>query len=493
MQTDASLVAAATAGDRAAFERLYTRYAAPLTGFVARQVGDRHLAEDIVQDCFLIAWRDLDRLRDPAAVRSWLYGIAYHRVLDEGRRPGPLPVAELPERADPAASPAAVAEQREAAGLVWAAAQGLEPRQRAVLELSVRAGLSSAEIGGVLGVGRAHASVLVHRTRSALGNAVRTLLVARQRGRCQQLDALVGGARRVLSARQRSSVDHHIRRCARCRRLGGLVGRSALLVAAYALADGLTDGLGGDGGGPATTPLALRTDPPGRPRARLVPVAAVALVLATGFATYALWPEPPGNAAAEPPAAAASTSVPVPVTSASAPVVTTSTPPPTTSSSPAPTTRPPSATTTTPATSATSAAAAKPSTSEDTAEEGQVLTMVNAERAKAGCQPLRADARLHAAALAHSQDMARRDFFDHVNPDGEHADARMARAGYSWSMWGENIAYGQPTAKDVMASWMNSPAHRDNILNCAFTDLGVAMVSNGSGRSPLWTQVFGTP
>ncbi|MGH3714127.1 MAG: RNA polymerase sigma factor [Micromonosporaceae bacterium] len=172
--------------DRARFERLYDQHAAALTGFVTRQIGDRHLAEDIVQESFLVAWRDFRKLRDRAAVRPWLYAIAYRRTMDQHRRPGPVPVGELPELADRAAeaSPSEIAEQREAASLVWAAAQGLEPRQRAVLELSVRHGMSTAEIAAVLRVGRAHAAVLVHRSRLALGTAVRALLVARRRGRC---------------------------------------------------------------------------------------------------------------------------------------------------------------------------------------------------------------------------------------------------------------------------------------------------------------------
>ncbi|MFD6247643.1 CAP domain-containing protein [Streptomyces roseolus] len=118
----------------------------------------------------------------------------------------------------------------------------------------------------------------------------------------------------------------------------------------------------------------------------------------------------------------------------------------------------------------------------------QVLSLVNAERAKAGCGPLTANATLARAAQAHSDDMAARDFFDHTNPDGAGPGDRVTAAGYPWSTYGENIAMGQRTPEQVMEAWMNSPGHRANILNCDFKELGVG-IHDGGG--PYWTQVFG--
>ncbi|GLX17241.1 sigma-70 family RNA polymerase sigma factor [Streptomyces lavendulae] len=120
---------------------------------------------------------------------------------------------------------------------------------------------------------------------------------------------------------------------------------------------------------------------------------------------------------------------------------------------------------------------------------GQVIALVNQERAAAGCGPLKEDAQLRSAAQGHSDDMARRDFFDHTNPDGADPGARTTAAGYRWSTYGENIAKGQQTAAAVMDSWMKSPGHRANILNCSFKDIGVG-IHTGSG-GPWWTQNFG--
>jgi uncharacterized protein YkwD len=123
--------------------------------------------------------------------------------------------------------------------------------------------------------------------------------------------------------------------------------------------------------------------------------------------------------------------------------------------------------------------------------EAQVLTLVNQERAKAGCQPLTADSRLATAARLHSEDMAARNFFDHTNPDGVTFDQRITKAGYRSSGAAENIAKRQTTPASVMEAWMNSPGHRANILNCGLKNLGVGVAYQG--RTPIWTQDFGSP
>jgi uncharacterized protein YkwD len=125
--------------------------------------------------------------------------------------------------------------------------------------------------------------------------------------------------------------------------------------------------------------------------------------------------------------------------------------------------------------------------------EAQVLALVNVERGKKpGCRPVTNDPRLAAVARAHSADMAERNYFDHTTPDGVDFATRITKAGYTWSTAGENIAAGQPDPASVMTSWMNSPGHRANILNCDFTNLGVGLAYD-SRRTPYWTQDFAAP
>ncbi|MBG0852228.1 CAP domain-containing protein [Streptomyces spinoverrucosus] len=126
--------------------------------------------------------------------------------------------------------------------------------------------------------------------------------------------------------------------------------------------------------------------------------------------------------------------------------------------------------------------------SPETAAEAEVLKLVNDERAKAGCSPLAANSALAELAGNYSEAMAEQGFFDHTDPSGRTPWDRAEAAGIS-NLGGENIARGQADAAAVMESWMNSPGHRANILNCDFKTLGVG-VHYGSG-GPWWTQNFG--
>ncbi|MFD3803719.1 CAP domain-containing protein [Streptomyces sp. NPDC058619] len=122
------------------------------------------------------------------------------------------------------------------------------------------------------------------------------------------------------------------------------------------------------------------------------------------------------------------------------------------------------------------------------AEEAAVVTLVNQARAQAGCGPVRANPPLAALAGAFSKDMAVRGFFDHTDPDGDTPWDRASQAGLS-GLGGENIARGQGDAASVMNSWMNSPGHKANILNCEFRTLGVG--AHVAAGGPWWTQDFG--
>jgi len=134
--------------------------------------------------------------------------------------------------------------------------------------------------------------------------------------------------------------------------------------------------------------------------------------------------------------------------------------------------------------------------------EHHVHDLVNAERAKARLSTLKTDDKLSAIARAHSEDMARRHFFAHVNPSGEDPTARGHRAGYECRKilgdrirvgLAENLYEASGTARDDLehksvAGWMNSPGHRANILekNYSRTGVGVAM----AGRDIYITQLF---
>lgn len=125
----------------------------------------------------------------------------------------------------------------------------------------------------------------------------------------------------------------------------------------------------------------------------------------------------------------------------------------------------------------------------DAAVEAAVIDLVNAERRRARCPEVHLDERLRRAARGHSADMAAHNEMSHEGSDGSSPWDRAQRAGYDAAL-SENVAVGYATAEAVMDGWMNSPGHRDNILNCEAraTGVGVARSANGT---PYWTQMFG--
>ncbi|MFF3730560.1 CAP domain-containing protein [Streptomyces sp. NPDC002476] len=147
-----------------------------------------------------------------------------------------------------------------------------------------------------------------------------------------------------------------------------------------------------------------------------------------------------------------------------------------------------SAATRTPASSAPSARRSKAAAPAAESARAGVLSLVNEERAKAGCSPVTASASLASLAQDFSEDMAARAFFDHTDPDGLSPWDRASDAGVR-GLAAENIARGQADARAVMDAWMHSEGHRRNILNCDYRTLGVG-VHRGPG-GPWWTQEFG--
>jgi uncharacterized protein YkwD len=117
----------------------------------------------------------------------------------------------------------------------------------------------------------------------------------------------------------------------------------------------------------------------------------------------------------------------------------------------------------------------------------EFVSLVNAHRQSVGCESLTWHAAAAEVALAHSEDMVARGYFDHTNPDGQSPFDRLNAAGIFFRLAGENIAAGHRTAEAVLDGWLNSPGHRANIENCGFTHHGLGLASNH------WTHLFLTP
>lgn len=132
---DAELVERALAGDTWAEEALFRRHAPALHGLVVRLLGRRHEAEDVVQDTFVVALSQLDRLRDPDALAGWLRQIAVRRVQRRYRRRQLLARLGLDRGADDAtlemmAAPGATAEDQAELALLSRVLDDLPSRER---------------------------------------------------------------------------------------------------------------------------------------------------------------------------------------------------------------------------------------------------------------------------------------------------------------------------------------------------------------------------
>ena len=119
----------------------------------------------------------------------------------------------------------------------------------------------------------------------------------------------------------------------------------------------------------------------------------------------------------------------------------------------------------------------------DDAAVAATLCLLNKERAARGLGALTESATLDKAAARFASDMVQRGFFDHVSPGGGTFMDRIKAAGWvpagSWTA-GENIAWGSGslgTPASIVDGWMRSPGHKANILNGAFSQIGLGVVA----------------
>ena len=128
---------------------------------------------------------------------------------------------------------------------------------------------------------------------------------------------------------------------------------------------------------------------------------------------------------------------------------------------------------------------------EITARISALLQAVNQERRRQGIGPLTLSEQLNQAAQAHSDDMAGQNFFSHTGSDGSDAGDRIERTGYQPRLWGENIAAGYPTAREVVQGWLESAGHRRIMLSPEYSEVGFGVAENRRADYAIyWTAVF---
>jgi RNA polymerase sigma factor (sigma-70 family) len=238
-EVDTALVERARADDPDAFGELYERWFERVYDLSYRITRDSSTAAEVAQDAFLAAWRQLGRLERPDAFGGWLLRVtrntAFNRVRKE-RRSSPLdaegmamiesdgPRANAPagfgveDRAGTLTDPARVAEDREVVDLVWESAEALGTNDAEVLDLTLRHGLTPAEIGDVIGVNRNAANQAVHRVRKRLRVAVEARVLWRGgEPVCGDLaDALAAASVTKFDSDAVRITEAHVETCEQC-------------------------------------------------------------------------------------------------------------------------------------------------------------------------------------------------------------------------------------------------------------------------------------
>jgi RNA polymerase sigma-70 factor (ECF subfamily) len=178
--TEAALIAAARAGDEAAFRELTNRHARELHVHCYRMLGSIHDAEDALQDSLLRAWRHLAGFEGRSSFRAWLYRIATNVCLAAATRRStpdhdedivltPYPDTWLDELPSDTEEPSARYDRHESVQLAFlAAVQTLPPRQRAVLLLRDVLGFSAREAAELLDASPTSVHSALRRARATL-------------------------------------------------------------------------------------------------------------------------------------------------------------------------------------------------------------------------------------------------------------------------------------------------------------------------------------
>jgi RNA polymerase sigma-70 factor, ECF subfamily len=182
------------AGDEAAFQSLIQRYHGPMLRLAMTYVGDRGVAEDVVQESWLTCLRGLDRFEGRSSLKTWLFGILVNVARSRRRKESRiLPFASLWRRDDSDSRRPTVDRARFGSDGMWrdgpqswdnlpesrvlgeetllqvrAAIDALPPKQREVILLRDVAGFDAGEVSSLLGISAANERVRLHRARASV-------------------------------------------------------------------------------------------------------------------------------------------------------------------------------------------------------------------------------------------------------------------------------------------------------------------------------------
>ena len=250
VQDDSRLVACARAGDDRAFEQLYARYRERIYVFILSKVRDHGRAEDIAQEVFMSALRQMRSSEQDLAFKPWLYTIARNACIDEfrrGSRGTEVPV-ESEEDLDAGVAhrpllaavptPDSAVESKQQLDDLRGAFAGLTESQHQLLVLREFEGLSYDEIGDRLGMTKQMVESGLFRARRKLGEEYDELASGR---RCQQIQTAIDAGTlqtvKAIGIRDRRRYARHLAHCQPCRHVALMTGVDDSLLTPRRLVD----------------------------------------------------------------------------------------------------------------------------------------------------------------------------------------------------------------------------------------------------------------
>ena len=129
------------------------------------------------------------------------------------------------------------------------------------------------------------------------------------------------------------------------------------------------------------------------------------------------------------------------------------------------------------------------------AQQQEIIDLTNEIRVQKGMEPLQPFTKLYDSGQLKADDMAQKEYFEHVGPDGRRLKDYMNTVGYEYKYAGENLAMGFADAQSLVNAWVNSPTHYANLIDTDYLEFGVGLhVGQYDGTPTVYVaQHFGAP
>ncbi len=258
---DQKLVQSAAQGNRKAFRELFNRYFQAVYNYALTLSHDPALAEDITQEAFIRAHKNLHRLGPPWNFHAWIFKLARNYFIDQTRKERELDELEEERQViSPGPTPETTTISRETSRRVHSTLDRLPGRQREILVLRELRGFSYAEIGEIMDLSSSNVKVSLHRARAAFQESYGIgLLLEDPSGDCLEVSELLESLHdgENLSDRERF-VKEHLKVCKVCQKRRDLLVKQSAILGAFVpimppkdLAGRILDQIPGSAAGPA--------------------------------------------------------------------------------------------------------------------------------------------------------------------------------------------------------------------------------------------------